>query len=195
MSDALQTPFLEGERLYLRGLLPQDVVGPWFGWFNDQEVCRHNSHGRFPNSLEKMEAFQKRVASSTSELVLAIVLRKGSVHVGNISLQGINWVDRSAEYAIVIGDRRAWGTGVGKEASDLIVRHGFTALNLHRIYCGTSEDNVGMQRLAAYMGMKEEGRRRQAIFKGGRWRDILEYAVLRDEWLARRKPARKAAKR
>jgi [ribosomal protein S5]-alanine N-acetyltransferase len=179
---SLGTPFLQGKTIFLRGLTTADLTGRYFTWFNDQEVCRFNSHGRFPNSAEKMDAYYRHVTQSKNDLVLAIVDAATTAHVGNIALQSINWVDRTAEYAIVIGEKQAWGRGVGKEASDLVIKHGFEVLNLHRIYCGTSEDNDGMKKLAAHMGMKEEGRRREAIFKNGRYRDVLEYGILRSEY-------------
>lgn len=175
-------PLLEGRRIRLRGLLPEDLTGRYFGWFNDQEVCRFNSHARFPNSMERMESYYRHVSQSKNDLVLAITDKSNDEHVGNVSLQGINWVDRSAEFAIIIGERRVWGTGVGTEAALLIVRHGFETLNLHRIHCGTTADNEGMKRLAQRMQMKEEGRRREAVFKRGAYRDVLEFGVLRHEF-------------
>jgi len=67
----------------------------------------------------------------------------------------------------------------------LICDHGFLALNLNRIACGTFEDNVGMCKLAESLGMAEEGRRRQAVYKLGRFVDVIEYGVLRNEYVAR----------
>jgi len=112
------------------------------------------------------------------------VLREDDRHVGNIALQEINWVNRSAEFAILIGDRTAWGNGYGRDAARLLLDHGFNALNLHRVHCGTFEDNETMQRLALYLGMREEGRRREAAFKDGRYVDILEFGVLGNEYAA-----------
>lgn len=175
-------PFLIGEKVYLRALEKEDLSGKYFQWFNDQEVCRFNSHGRVPNNMDKMEAYLKRAHHDPSLAVFAIVFHEGDVHVGNICLQGINMVDRSAEYAIVLGEKDFWGKGVAREASNMLLTHGFMTLNLHRIYCGTSADNVGMQKLASYMGMKEEGCRREALFKNGRYIDILEYGLLREEF-------------
>jgi RimJ/RimL family protein N-acetyltransferase len=83
-------------------------------------------------------------------LVLAIEL--DGRHVGNISLQDIDPVGRSADLAIVL-DRSVWGDGVGSEAAELLVAHGFSALNLHRITCGTVAANHGMRRLAERLGM------------------------------------------
>jgi RimJ/RimL family protein N-acetyltransferase len=42
-----------------------------------------------------------------------------------------------------------------------------------------------MQRLANQLGMVEEGRRRHHLFLEGQWVDMLEYGVLKDEFLER----------
>lgn len=177
--------FLEGERLYLRSLEMADIEGCYPQWLNDGEVCRFNSHGRWPYSRENAEAYIRSVQASRSALVLAMVLREGDRHIGNISLQSIDWIDRSAEFAILLGDRSTWGKGLSREAACLICRHGFQELNLRRIHCGTSEENKAMQRLAAHLGMVQEGRRRQAFFKRGIYLDLLEYGVLREEFFAK----------
>lgn len=183
----MKSVFLEGKTVYLRGLEKSDISGNYFQWFNDQDVCRNNSHGYFPNSLKEMESYVERTGTSGSDLVFAIVYKKNGRHIGNIALHGIDWIARSAEFAIIIGEKKYWGKGIGKEASDLLLRHAFLMLNLHRVYCGTNAHNTAMQGLAAYMGMKEEGRRRQAFFKDGAYQDALEYGVLRDEYMRRKK--------
>jgi RimJ/RimL family protein N-acetyltransferase len=176
------SPFLVGDKIVLRGLREADLSGNYFRWFDDAEVTRWNSHHRLPNTKDRMESFFRRMGGSQSDLVLAIELRATHEHVGNIALHGIQWVDSTAEFGIIIGERIAWGKGVGKEASVLLLRHAFDELNLHRVYCGTSEDNEGMRALARFMGMVEEGRRREAMWKRGRYRDIIEYGVLRGEF-------------
>lgn len=175
--------FLAGKNLYLRSIRKSDLKGNYAQWFNDQKVCKSNSHGYFPSDAKKMEDYIERVNSGDSNLVLAIIFNKNKKHIGNISLQNINWVARSAEYAIIIGEKRFWGRSLAREASDLILRHGFLVLNLNRIYCGTPEDNIPMQKLALSLGMKKEGVRRQAFFKHGSYKDMFEYGVLRPEYL------------
>lgn len=183
----MKQPFLKGKLIYLRGIRKYDLRGNYLNWFNDQDVCRHNSHGRYPMNKAKLEEYYKRVNKSGSDLVLAIITKKGNVHIGNVSLQNIDWVSRSAEFAIIIGEKGFWGKGIGREAADLIIKHGFSSLNMHRIYCGTQEDNVAMQRLAVYLGMKKEGLRREAIFKNNKFRDIIEYGILAKEYLKKGK--------
>lgn len=174
--------FLEGKRIYLRSLKKEDIRGNYARWLNDHEVCRFNNHGYFPATAKELEKYVDRVNSDNSILVLAIVSKRGNVHIGNIAFRYIDWISRSAEFAIIIGEKKFWGKGIAKEAADLILRHGFNELNLHRIYCGTSEDNIPMRSLAAYLGMKKEGLRRQAFFKNEKYRNIIEYGILRHEY-------------
>jgi len=171
-------PFLEGQHLYLRALTDADADGEYPAWLNDAEVCRSNSHHVFPYSREAALDYILEIRQSTASLTLAIVVREGHRHIGNIALQSIHLINRNAEFAVLIGDKAGWGKGYGLEAGRLICRHGFDALNLHRIYCGTFADNVGMIGLAHALGMKEEGRRREAAFKDGKYIDIVEFGLL-----------------
>jgi RimJ/RimL family protein N-acetyltransferase len=180
--------FLIGERVYLRALRDEDADGPYAGWFNDEEVCRGNSHHVHPYTREAAVAYIRETRNRKDCLVLAIALIDGAPHVGNVALQRIDPIARSAEFAIVIGEREAWGKGIGKEAGRLICQHGFSALNLNRIHCGTFESNDAMRRLAVDLGMREEGRRREAAFKDGRFVDLVEFGVLRAEFSSRTTP-------
>ncbi len=180
-----QPMICEGERVGLRALERSDLAGDYPKWLNDPEVSRFNSHGVFPHMRPELEAYIDSVTLRTDCLVLAIIDKSRDRHVGNVSLQSIDTVYRNAELAILLGDRASWGQGLGAEACALIVRHGFEALNLHRIYCGTAEGNLGMRGIAKRLGMTQEGVRRDALFLDGEYVDSIEYGVLRDEFLSR----------
>jgi len=176
------TPFLTGKRLYLRALAESDAGGPYAGWFNDAETCRGNSHHVFPYTREAALEYIRHAAQTRTSLILAIVLSEGDRHIGNIALQDIHPLHRTAELSLIIGERDQWGKGLAHEAAELIVAHGFAALNLQRIGCGTFASNQAMQKLAVRLGMKEEGRRRSAFFKCGVYEDVIEYGLLRREY-------------
>lgn len=175
--------FLTGKNIYLRPLTLKDAKGNYPNWLNDPEVCRFNSHAVFPYTKEKAVRYIRSAQSSREALVLAIVLRKNGAHIGNIALQNIDYVNRSAEFAILLGEKKYWGKGYSKEAAGLLVRHAFDQLNLNRVYCGTSATNTAMRRLALFLGMKQEGLRRKAQFKNGAYLDEAEFGVLREEFL------------
>ncbi len=179
----MKQAFLTGERIYLRGLREADLDGNYIDWLNDAEICRHNSHHVFPYSRNVGADYIKNLDNNRQTLVLAICLNVTAEHIGNISLQRIDPISRQAEFAILMGEKEHWGQGYAKEAARLICDHGFNTLNLNRIYCGTSEENIAMQKLAQFMGMQKEGRRRQAQFKNGKYVDIMEFGVLKSEFV------------
>lgn len=178
-----QIIFLEGNLVHLRPLESSDLTSEYVQWLNDWEVCRYNSHAVFPYTAEKMQAYYQELQSSgQKQVVLAMISKDKQKHIGNISLQQIDWISRSAEFAILLGDKAYWNKGLAFEAASLIFDYGFIRLNLNRIHCGTSADNAGMQKLALKLKMKQEGQRRQAMYKNGAYSDILEYGLLKEEF-------------
>lgn len=187
--EARETPqetdapiFLEGDNVHLRSPVPADADGPYPTWFNDAEVCQANGHHYYPYTRQDALEYIEHARTTEDALILAIVRDDDRRHIGNISLQDIDRIARIAEFAIVIGDKDSWGEGFSKEAGRLIMDHGFTELNLHRVHCGTFATNTAMQHLAEYLGMTEEGRRRDHAYKSGDYVDLVEYGVLRSEY-------------
>jgi ribosomal-protein-alanine N-acetyltransferase len=177
-----KTAFLKGKRIFLRPLYSDDILGSYPSWFNNEEVCKGNSHHVFPYTEAAAREYIEYSHHTKDDLILAIILLKGDQHIGNIALQHIHPVYRSADLSLVIGDPSHWGKGYGIEAARLLCSHAFRTMNLHRVSCGTFENNHGMNRLAIALGMKEEGRRRDAAFKDGKYIDVLEYGIIRDEF-------------
>ena len=170
--------FLVGKNINLRILSESDVNGNYSRWLNDLEITEFNSHGRFPMTISKLIEYVKMSIDSNSALVLAVEDKFTNEHIGNISLQGINWIDRNAEIAFLLGEKAYWGKGVMLEAGKVLIEHAFNTLNLHRIYCGTSSKNIGMQKLALKLKMSKEVIRKEVLFKNGMYNDIIEYGIL-----------------
>lgn len=172
--------------MLLRALTEEDCRGSYPNWLNDAEVCRYNSHNQSLYRPEDALAYVREVRQSPVHLVMAITLAHDSRHIGNISLQNLDQENRSAEFAILVGEKDCWGKGYSTEAGRLLLQHGFMSLGLNRIYCGTPEEHTAMQKLALSLGMKEEGRRRQAFFKENRFQDLVDFSILRKEYLSSR---------
>ncbi len=165
---------------FVRGLRESDLDGPYPTWFEDQEVCRFNSHGKLVRTEEYFRRFVQSL--NGSDAVVWAICHESDGHIGNVSLQAISLINRTAEFAILMGDRRHWKTGAATLASRQLLDHGFQKLNLRRVHCGTASTNAGMRRLAAALGMREEGVRRQHLYLEGQWIDVIEYGVLREEF-------------
>lgn len=169
---------LEGKQIYLRPIEINDAEGNYPNWLNDSDVCRYNSHGDTLYTREMAKAYIASVTDNPCFAVFAICLHEDDRHIGNISLQQISTKNRNAEFAILIGEPSVYGQGIGYEAGELLVDYAFNTLKLHRLYCGTHSENIGMQHLALKLGMREEGRRHEAIFKNGKFADLVEYSLL-----------------
>lgn len=102
--------------------------------------------------------------------------------VGQLSLFGVT-KNRGATMGIVVG-KEFWSNGFGTEAVRLAVRYGFSEMGLHRIQLAVWDYNERAIRAYSSAGFREEGRRRETVFHGGRWHDEVLMALLADEWQA-----------
>jgi ribosomal-protein-alanine N-acetyltransferase len=168
------------EQYFVRGLRESDVDGPYPSWFEDPEVCRYNSHGKFVRSLSSFRDYVRSL--DRGDHIVWAICHDTDGHIGNISLQSISWINRSGELAVMLGDRRHWGKGVGVLAGRHLLMHAFQRLNLHKVHCGTAATNVAMCRMAQALGMREEGRRREHLFLEGQWEDAMLFGILRSEF-------------
>jgi RimJ/RimL family protein N-acetyltransferase len=97
----------------------------------------------------------------------------------------VNQQFRSAEIGILIGERNAWGQGLGSEAIALLADHAFRRMNLNRLGAGTVAENIGCIRAFERAGFIREGVSRQAYFCDGQYRDVVHLGFLRNEWQQR----------
>lgn len=164
---------------FVRPLLENDLGGAYVTWFEDQDVCKYSSHGKFFKTPDYFKAYFESL-NGEDKIVWAIC-HQADGHIGNISLQSISSINRNAEFAIILGDKRHWGNGVARIAGAKLIEHGFDKLNLERVYCGTAANNVAMRKLALALGMTEEGCRRSHLYLDGCWVDVVEYGLLRSE--------------
>ncbi len=124
----------------------------------------------------------------------AIALKEGQRLIGNCALRLGEQPHRSADLGIMIGEREFQGKGFGAEAIGLLLDFGFATLGLHRIGLHVYENNVRGIRCYEKCGFKREGVRREARWWAGRWWNIIDYAILADEWNDMTLSPRNAAK-
>jgi ribosomal-protein-alanine N-acetyltransferase len=74
------------------------------------------------------------------------------------------------------------GRGYATEAAREIVRYGFEACGLHRIYAGYFTRNPGSGRVLEKAGLKYEGTLRHHVCKWGEYVDVAYLGILRTEW-------------
>lgn len=86
-----------------------------------------------------------------------------------------------------------WGRGFGIEAKQLAFCYLFETYPIERVESGTLENHLRAARGLRDCGMHYEGRFRRAIRQQGRWVDLVQYAIFREEW--EKLPIRQIVKR
>jgi RimJ/RimL family protein N-acetyltransferase len=114
---------------------------------------------------------------------LAIELKEKSKVIGLLSLVCND--DKQGEIGYALGVEYR-GRGLATESTAALMEYGFTTLGLHRIQAETDSSNPRSWQLMQRVGMKREGRLREAKFSDDKWFDKLIYGILGEEWQAMR---------
>jgi RimJ/RimL family protein N-acetyltransferase len=159
--------------------IERDDIPTFVRWFADPEVREFLLLNRPISIAEEEQWFVQQLQSQNAEL-FAIETNDG-IHIGNIGLHDINWLHRSAEMGIVIGHKQYWGKGYGSDAIRTLLRFAFDEMNLHRVQLTVYEDNARAIRAYEKCGLRHEGRLRDAVYRKGRYYDMLLMSVLSGE--------------
>jgi len=178
-----QFPMLMTPRLHLRQMQPADE-GALFAIKSNPAVTR--PYGRTPHaSLEETRAWMQRIHGNYERreaLVWAISFPERDEVIGTVLLWNFDEDYQCGELGYEL-DPAYWRQGIMAEAVPVVVRYGFTALDLHRIEAVTSAENVPSGSLLRKLGFALEGTLRQRQYFEGRYEDQLYFGLLKDAWL------------
>ena len=172
-----------GERIRFRRAEKTDL--PLFmEWINDPDVTEGLTLYLPMGMWEEEEWFARLAKRPQTERPMTVEIADGDGWraIGNLSFFNIDAVARSGEGGIMLGDKSIWNQGYGTEAMRLLLIHGFETLNLNRVQLYVYDQNRWAIRAYEKVGFVHEGRKRQALFKNGKYQDILIMSVLREEW-------------
>lgn len=136
------------------------------------------------------EALERRLAMPALEkegdvLVLAVVLRETGELIGDVNLAWLSAEHEQGEFGFVLHPA-FHGHGYAREAAVEMLRLGFEGLGLHRIIGRCDGRNEASAKLMAKLGMRREAHFVQNEIVKGERTDELVYAMLNEEWAARR---------
>jgi diamine N-acetyltransferase len=168
---------LEGERIRLRALEPEDLAfleqvenNPDF-WLISHTLAPFSRYtlGRYIQEAGKdiFEARQQRFAMSMQNEL-----------IGFIDLFDFDPVHRRAGIGIVIPSEEHQGKGFAKEGLELLCTYGFRHLGLHQLYANILEENSKSIALFENLGFKAVGLKKDWVFYQGEFRNELLYQKL-----------------
>ena len=172
--------FIEGDGIYFREPRLSDLNFNWYNWLNDNEVTRFQNKGIFPNSIEKQTSYFNYITNSSKDVLFSIIEKENNIHIGCVGLHKIDWISRSAELGIIIGEKDYWGKKFGSQSWKMISDYGFKSLNLHRISSIIIENNKSSEKCAINSGYKKEGKMRDYLYKNGKYLNAIIYSKLNE---------------
>lgn len=187
MTDLLETPWfpIRTQRLLLREFRADDYDDVHaFG--SDTETVRYMDWG--PNTpqvsrdrIALMLTAQAVWPRANIDLAVELVEQARVIGGVRLGLDGRGGADVGYTYG-----RPYWRRGYGYEAASALVTAGFETLKLHRIWATCDVRNAGSVAVLEKLGMRREGTLLKNLWVKGGWRDTHLYAVLEEEWAARR---------
>jgi len=161
----------------------RDLLAVYLQWINDFEVTRTLAIGLHPVTWEAEEAWYEHTSQSERDTVVFTVYERLTMRpIGNTDLRNIDYVHRTAEFGILLGEKDCWGKGYGTETTALMLDYGFTGLGLHNIMLRVFTFNERGIRAYTRAGFCVMGHRRQAHRLGGRVYDVVYMDCLATEF-------------
>ncbi len=175
------------QRLLLRPFTTADLDDV-YAYMSDPQVVRY-LYWEVRDREATAEALAAKVASRLdgdgSHLTLAVELPEAGTVIGEALLKYTSVAHRQGEVGYVLNPAFG-GHGYATEAASVILDLGFDGVGLHRIDAHLDARNTASARVLERLGMRREAHFvHNEIFKG-EWGDELVYAIIEDEWRARR---------
>jgi RimJ/RimL family protein N-acetyltransferase len=160
---------ITGTAVDLRPVTESDVDDAYVAWLNDPAVNQYLETRFVTHSADDIRQYVRDQARAADAVFLAIVRRSDGRHIGNLRIGAIDRHHRSATIALVIGDRTAWGRGLGSDAITTATRYAFTSLDLDKLTARCYATNLGSIRAFEKAGWQREGvQRGQFMTDAGR---------------------------
>lgn len=172
-------PVLSGERITLRPVRVEDA--PFILSALSEPEITHWTGNQTSYTLEQVKAFCISIAQDSDRLDYAITQKEADEYIGEAVLQEIDWKNKHAHFRIAMASPEWIGRGFGREATLLLLTHGFEALGLHRIELEVYEFNHRARALYEKIGFVHEGVRRHVLLKDDGFHNALTMSLIATE--------------
>ena len=175
---------IEGERVLLRA--PRKKDGAEFIAVNRRSAALNRGLASPPTQPAQFDDYLRRNRRPDAACFLICRKQDGAI-MGSIALSQIfRGGFLSAYLGYQIGAEFA-RQGYMREAIQLMLRHAFVDLKLHRLEANIQPRNVASLALVKRAGFVREGYSRLYLKIAGRWRDHERWAILAEDWRKQRK--------
>jgi len=141
-------------------------------------------------SLSREIEYLKKMERSESDILFVVRLKNDNRIIGAIGLHEYDKGNRNARLGILIFRKEDRGEGSGGEAVQLILKHAFLEMELHKIYVRVLKTNKKAANHYRNLGFVREGYLREEYYLNGNFCDMIEFSILNREWEKQKKGAK-----
>lgn len=162
---------MQGEKIRLRPIEKSDLKC-LNKWKNDEQVYKFLGGGYQPISVDQQEKWMDGLIDLTGNNRRFMVEDSSERVVGMIGLYGINWIHRTCEVGIYIGEKDAYQKGYAEEAYCLLEKYASEYLNLRKINLKVVSENKAAFSLWGKLGFNKIGEYHKERFIKGKYYDL-----------------------
>ena len=177
-------PMSRGERVVTQRLVLREFEeGDWLPTYEYQRLPGYLEYYPWTEvSPEDVQEFVGRFirwrhTDVRHKYQLAITLASTGELIGNVGVRAEVPGAPTAELGFELSPSQ-WGRGYATEAAGAMLDFGFRKLQHHRIEAHCVAENMRSARVLTKIGMRQEGRLREAEFFRDRWWDVVIFGSL-----------------
>lgn len=163
---------LNGENVSLRPIEKSDLES-LNKWKNDEDVYRYLGGGFAPVSKDVQSEWLSSLMDMSGNCRRFIIEDLNSNALGMIGLYNINWIHRTCELGIFLGEEAARGKGLASEAYLLIEAYASRYLNLRKIKASVVSENTAAVNMYKKLSFNHAGTMAQERYINGAYCDLL----------------------
>lgn len=153
---------------------------------NDQSTWQYLSDATLISSEMQLRWFDNNSRSLDDRYYAIVLSGENNRFIGIVRTDEIDLKNRSIRVGLdIIPEER--GKGYGTLGFQMIFKYFFDYQSFHRLWLCVLENNEIALKLYTNAGLKEEGRLRKAIWRGGQWLDYVVMSILSDEYCEAKK--------
>jgi ribosomal-protein-alanine N-acetyltransferase len=172
---------IEGQNIFLKSLVPDDVGQYYADWLNDPEIVKYLESRWNTYHLSDVKNYIQTINNSDKDYLFGIFLKDKNRHIGNIKIGGIDPIHRFANVGLMIGEKKCWGKGYGTESIIVATRIAFCELNLNCLTAGIYSSNLSSYHAFLKAGWEDAGRFKKYRFFDGEYVDQINVQICRND--------------
>lgn len=170
---------IKGKKVVITGIEEEDLE-ILRDAINSDELEQFEIRAHFPVSYAEQKKWYGNLMNS-NDFDRRFVIKIDGATVGYISITNMDFFNRSAWLGIKVFDPSNRNNGIGTDSIMAVTRYCFDYLNFHRLETSIIEDNyVSIHVFEKKCGWKKEGKKIDAVYKNGEYKDVLLFAIVKN---------------